>query len=463
MALSLTLLAGDPVAVIFIAAGAIFASLFAELRQRSRWEQAGKTIGLELKGMFWGRRLTGQVEGYAVTVTTTRGKDFSSFLINLDGSGLIPRFLSLDAEGFWSSLFEERDIQTGHPDFDREARLFGNPAEVVALLDAGTREIVRQECLRGKFSVQNGNIELAEDKVESIPEQIQKMVLLAKRLTLRQADLPSRLARNSAEDPVAAVRLRNLTLLQETFPDHPETLAASRTALAAPEPELRLAAIARLGAEGVPAARELALDESASPGFRRPALQVFLQYAPPGQIAAVLEPLLASPPPELLPLLVEGAVRTGEQSLLDRLVALADRLDAADAVNLVRCIGRTGSERYEPGLLKLLDRPGEDLKVAVAEVLSRSGTIAAVAPLLQTAHRLTSPAVVKKAARDAIEQIQARLGDVERGRLLLASPAEPAGALSLAEGTPGPGALSLPEELSAPLPADRRHAHPASG
>ncbi|MFC2171227.1 hypothetical protein ACFLU6_01190 [Acidobacteriota bacterium] len=66
-------------------------------------------------------------------------------------------------------------------------------------------------------------------------------------------------------------------------------------------------------------------------------------------------------------------------------------------------------------------------------------------------HELTSDfhlsRTVKRAARQAIERIQGRLGDVDAGRLSLATPAELDGGLSIAAETDKQGGLSFePEE-----------------
>ena len=82
----------------------------------------------------------------------------------------------------------------------------------------------------------------------------------------------------------------------------------------------------------------------------------------------------------------------------------------------------------------------EDAQVAVAAAVAvgRAGTVAAVGPLREAAERGGD---LRRAARQAVAEIQARLTGAAPGQLTLAG--GEAGALSLAEGEPG--RLSLAE------------------
>jgi hypothetical protein len=86
----------------------------------------------------------------------------------------------------------------------------------------------------------------------------------------------------------------------------------------------------------------------------------------------------------------------------------------------------------------------------VAKALGNVGTIAAVEPLLSCIETWKD-AEAKSLARAAVASIQARLGEVEAGRLTLAAPSPQDGALSLSGDE---GRLSLPESATATPPGD---------
>jgi len=82
----------------------------------------------------------------------------------------------------------------------------------------------------------------------------------------------------------------------------------------------------------------------------------------------------------------------------------------------------------------VLAQPGARAAAAVIESLGRIGSIRAVEPLAALAERGS----LQSEARDAMRRIQARLGDVEAGRVSLVEDRGPEGALSLADPAPLP-------------------------
>jgi hypothetical protein len=100
----------------------------------------------------------------------------------------------------------------------------------------------------------------------------------------------------------------------------------------------------------------------------------------------------------------------------------------------------------EPVLLQLLARAPRSVKVAAACGLGRIGTVAAVAPLVAYRDGADWSGEPKRVAREAIAQIQTRLG-VEAGRLSVAAPPAGAGGLTVAEPDPA-GGVSVAGESS---------------
>ncbi len=98
----------------------------------------------------------------------------------------------------------------------------------------------------------------------------------------------------------------------------------------------------------------------------------------------------------------------------------------------------------EARLLALLEVEQAPVRIAAARGLERCGTLGAVERLLPVTEGVLTPAVVKRAAREAIDAIQARHGTGERGAFSLSDAPDPSGAVSLTAGQAG--AVSLAEE-----------------
>ena len=105
-----------------------------------------------------------------------------------------------------------------------------------------------------------------------------------------------------------------------------------------------------------------------------------------------------------------------------------------------RALGETGRPEAEAPLIGALDDPDPAVALAAAVALGRSGSAAAVAPLRQL--EIASPdAAHRRAARQAIAEIQERLTGASPGQLSLTE--GETGQLSLAEDEAG--RVSLPE------------------
>jgi HEAT repeat protein len=100
---------------------------------------------------------------------------------------------------------------------------------------------------------------------------------------------------------------------------------------------------------------------------------------------------------------------------------------------VVAALAQIGDAASEPALLRwLVATDSVPMKIGVARALAQVGTVAAVEPLLPLTKGLLSDGDLKRTARAAIDTIQARLGDVEAGRLSISELARQDGALSLA-------------------------------
>jgi HEAT repeat protein len=398
----------------------------------------------------------------------------------------MPAGLTVRPEGLGSMIRGARgvrEVEIGHDTFDAAAWVEGSPALARAVLDAGTRQSLRA-LFEGRLHraghspfFASGRVEdgaLRVDVLEAPPrargfgesrdqepgayvylsglehlgEALALTIALARRLAT-PADVPRRLADNMKSEPVAGVRVEVLATLVREFPDHPATREALLAAREDPDAEVRLRAGIALGPEGRDVLLALAGGEGAPDETTQRAV-------------AALGGRLTTPEAEAI---LRNALRTRRHgtaraclSLLGQrrgaqVVALLAKVLAVEAPELAAAaadaLGATGEAAAERALLAALDGPDAGVRAAAARALGRVGTAAAVGRLREAE---SGDPALRRAARQAIAAIQARLAGAAPGQLSLAG-AE-AGQLSLA--ADGTGRLSFAEREAALARDDRR-------
>ncbi len=241
----------------------------------------------------------------------------------------------------------------------------------------------------------------------SFAEILLAVLALARRLVAPR-DIALRLATNLLNDPEPGFRLNALVTLAREYPKHPATRRALLAARKDMSAEVRLRAAMALGEKGRETLLALVADEATNDACAARA------------IAALGEGLSS-----------EEAAK-----------ALRRALDVGHAETAIACLailGIRGAGASEDALLAALLCPLDDVRIAAARALGRSGTVAAVPELLRASEG--ESAELSHAARQAIAEIQSRLSGAAPGQLSLAG--GEAGALSLAEDVAG--GLSLVE------------------
>jgi HEAT repeat protein len=330
-----------------------------------------------------------------------------------------------------------REIEVGDKNFDDTFVIEGPAHLVSALLDAETRRLM--------LKVQSeSRLEIVSDKVEAVMSGIEKIhSLLPLLLEIRQRiaeplNVARRLAESAHKDPEPGVRLHNLLLLARGLPGHPETLDALHNACSDPRPEIRLRAAKELGAEARGVLLELAegIEDDA---VSAQALSILAGELPFERAIAILNQALRRRRLQTAGACLEAIGRGKTAAAVDLLVKVMEREGDELAPAAARALGATGSPAAEPPLIQALQREEEGLQLAAANALGLVGSVAAVLPLKELADRFLL-GETRRAARQAVAEIQSRVQGASPGQLSLAG-AE-AGQLSLA--TDSAGQLSLP-------------------
>lgn len=469
------------------------AMLRREARLRS-WRKAAADAGLEGVAeteRFFGHELTGRSGPLAVKFERFQrggGKGPAGTRIEIAGLGHGDFGLAFRREGLGARLDRvltgERDIETGDASFDREVFVSGRPSLAHAVLGAEARAAVLA-LARGRIPVPGGpwveaDVEVDRGKIkveitESVFDDAERpavsgalvlWLLDAARRLAAPESVPVAIAVRAAADPEPGVRLASVRHLIEAFGSDPSTRPALLGARTDPDARVRVEAAQALGDDGVETLLGVVREERTEDALRARAILALGGRLPVDLATVILGRAgdAAQRASGLACVDVLGA--TGPQALAALQAALSSR-DGEVAVAAARALARVGESSAEALVAALAD-PRPAVRVAAAESLGRVGSVEVV-PLLRDAAERSDDGGMRRAVRQAVASIQARLAGAEPGQLSLAG--GESGQLSLADESGAGGEVSLVEEPaeapleplpSAPEPiADEEEASPA--
>lgn len=438
------------------------------------WQSVARELGLHFEGDESERTLQGELDGVSVRASYRRQlravqppalpqlgeSPHLREQVTFHGAenGIIPARLVVrrdEATRLLGLRLGGRDMAIGDAAFDELVELPELDAESCAALSHRARQLL-QRFLKHGGEVRQGVLWCqldggAEHERDSLLAMLQFLAQLGSALAVTRATLPQRLSENAVRDPDPGVRWRNLRFLAAPDTQTPPQLltATAHALLGDPSGAVRTLAARQLGAQGFAVLQAEARSEQAHHELRLAALQALAE-----QHAPDLEPLLAEllAPPQAAEL-VAGALGIVAQQRRQALLAHVTRWAEGDTESVRRAaaaaLGKLAGS--EPVLLRLLQDPSPSVQQATVEALAEAGSVRAVEPLLPLSRGLV-PGALRSAARAAIAQIQARLGNVEGGRVSLADQQEQllAGAVDLADVSVAvrAGELSLADDVN---------------
>ncbi len=429
-------------------------SLYAVAKQGARdqiedWKRIAAAVGLEdvetarVSAFGPSTRLIGRAGSLLVELSTRpHSKNEMAYCFAVGGLGYRSEELVLHREDFGATVAKtlgSRELEVGDPAFDDQLYVRGSPVLAQAVFDADTRRATIR-----LFADESAEVWLSEGVLhyessgdQAMPDWVERQVPLvlefARKLS-RPADLIGRLAADASSDPLPSARLAKLRTLVREFPRLPATLEALRRGLDDTDPRVRLLAAIELNEEGTPRLLELALDDESSEDLQAKALAGLGDRLPLDTGREVLSLALRS---RRLPVAEACLAALGPRGGPDVVDALAKVLAVERgplAVAAARALGASGEPLGEAPLLGALQRADEGVAAASAEALRYVGSASAV-PRLREVESTTDDGALRRAAREAIAQIQARLGGASPGQLSLAG--ADSGQLSLTEGERG--------------------------
>jgi len=428
------------------------------------WREAARQLGLtqvrEGRAYAFGA-LRGMAGDYGVRVDNyQRGKEHEyeagTRVTIWGGSGLTlkPEELVGLERGFL------REVELGDPGFDDAVWVLGPPDHVRAVLDSATRRELRAliggaipvagrpRSLAGGFRVSEGVLDAHIAYATGIGSSallagvIQALLLFARKLEAPE-DAAARIAENMASEPEWGVRLQNLRFLVENFPRHPRTREVAQRACEDEREEVQLAAALALGGEqGRRLLLEIASREWSDDASASRAVGALGETLPREPLLAILQHALRTRRTRTARACLESLGAYGGPAAVEPIA----RVLAVEAKELgsvaARALGTCRAEGAEEPLLQALHHAPPAVRQAAVEALGRAGTFRSVLPLKELAARKEVGEALRRAARQAVAEIQSRMPGASPGQVSLAD--GDSGALSIADQDPR-GQVSYPK------------------
>jgi HEAT repeat protein len=437
--------------------------------RRPEWARAAEAAGLAKVRFSWrlasSTVLTGEAGPLRVRLQGYGNKGGRGTRVVISGLGHERGQLYFRRESRGTSLagrLGARDIALGDPAFDEKVYVQGSPEVAQAVFDAPARRLVQllvQGCIEGSghpgileidgaVSLDDGGlqVEIGEPATRvvggNVVAVLPRLIAIAERL-VRPDDLVARLVRNLGEDPLPAVRLANLRMLEERHPDDPRTREALVTALGDADEEVRLRAALALGELGQGTLLEIARSERSDDVRAARAIAALGEHLATAPAVAVLRQSLKLRRLQSAGACVEALRRRRGAEVVEVLATVLAVERRALAAAAARALAGTGEPAAEEPLIQGLHGDSPEVRLAAAEALETVGTAAAVMPLREAAERRPEGGL-RRAARQAVVAIQARLQDAAPGQVSLAGP--DAGQVSLAADDDLRGLISLPDK-----------------
>ncbi len=400
-------------------------------RQRLRfWQKIAVSCGLQVEEISstraWHSWLKARAGPLEVRLVAPLRRDYSCWIVIVAPGP--PGFSGVRIRSE-STRLGRHEIEIGDDPFDAAFYVLGPMRLLFALLDMETRRLLMS------VNAESETLEIVggELRVKTYNNQIDLLLPLLLDIGRRFAqplDAAQRLAENARQDPDIEVRLRNLLLLIREFPAEPATLEVLRTACADKSPRIRLRAAKELGAEGREVLLEMA-EATADDLLSAEAVSLLGRDLPVERTRAILLQALRKRLHRTACACLDTLGHSTAAEDVETLVKVLTREKSELAAAAATALGSTGSPAAEPPLILALQAEHQDLQVAAANALARVGSTAAVLPLKELAEHTSHHPEIRKAARQAIAEIQSRLSGASPGQLSLAG--VEAGQLSLAQ------------------------------
>lgn len=399
-------------------------------RRLKRWEDAAVSCGMQIEEAPGGLKPRLKARAGSVSVQIGTWGDKGRYTRIVARVPAPPEFHDVNIHP--ETVFKfGKEAEVGDRHFDEAFFLEGPVQLILALLDAETRMLLTELREMSQFSIASGELRAIFYRDERLTEILRDLLELGKRIA-PPFDVVPRLVENADRDPDPGVRLQNLLLLIREFSSSPETDGALRRACSDPFPEIRLRAARQLNDEGV--LLDLA-EKLADDAVSAEALSIL--DLPLERVSSILDLALTQGRLRSARVCLAALGRHGAVEKLTQVLESYPELAPAAA----EALGETGSPAAEPPLIAALQRDDPALRVVAANALGRVGSAAAVLPLKEMADQFLL-GETRRAARQAIAEIQSRVRGAAPGQLSLAG--GDAGQLSLADDPAGQ--LSLPPE-----------------
>lgn len=373
------------------------------------WRAVAAQRGLRQRGV----RLEGRIGERTVSVVLGRDGGKQSTTIVLTAR---PGFGATSKSDPGHLLPPGRKMRSEDHAFDELVEVFTqDDAALAAMLDAPTRERVRQVCeTPGTIRPTDLRLRLPGfcRDAEVLLRSLDDLLALADELERRAArSVPERLAEIASKDPAPGIRRRCLGLLTERFANTAFAAEAARRAIGDSDSGVRAQA-APIEALSKGAGAELMAivgNEALPENERRDALSRASAVLDRDEILGLYDFALGAGTPAMQRDAIGGFARLKARDGISRMAEVATSgAEDETLVALAEALAKIGGDEAQPVLVSLLAIESPDVRAAAAKALGRIGSPAAIEALRPLSLEPLGHPDAKAAASDAIAAIRTR-------------------------------------------------------
>ncbi|MGB0588690.1 MAG: hypothetical protein ACPGU1_03325 [Myxococcota bacterium] len=388
------------------------------------WREVGSRLKFELRGSGGRSVLEGDLATahIVVDVVERQRERKQTAWTRIRATTDIPPGLLVGGEGFWkkwNAAQGDESVDMAGVAFDEHVIVRGAVPQIFALLNGDTRSQFRELERRYRTFVAEGIVHVEHlgvmRDVEELARLVRRVATLAMALSLQGPSIADRLGANVATDSNALVRLRNLELLLDRYPDSESARLACQHALGDRSHPVAVLAALQSGPEGIPALERVITDQKADQDLRLQSLGQLIGLVELDEAIAILSHAVAEEP-ALRDTAVVTLASIGHDPGADVLASLLESETAEGWIAYAQSIAALErTDMTEPLELLLEEEATADVVTLILQALETDERFAQAEPLtFPIPSDLRVDLDVQQAAQDAMRALCGWSFDVGR-------------------------------------------------
>ena len=392
-------------------------AMYSRRGSQEAWREAAQGLGLQMKVNAKGEgSLQGDIGSASMRVDLVERQRERKTIpwTRIRAQTDIPPGLLVGGEGFWKRWSEDQGedvVDMAGVAFDEHVIARGSVPHIFALLNGDTRTQFRELEKHYRAYVVEGTVHVERQGVireaEELSRLTRRVATLAMALSLHGPSIVDRLGANVVTDPNALVRLRNLELLLDRYPDAESTRLACQHALVDRSDPVSVLAARQCAEEGFPTLERVLRDDKSDPDLRLKSLEHLVGLMEPEDALGLLVEVMERDE-ALKSTAIVTLASIGQDPGADVLLSLLVEGSSEGWIAYAQAVTALGREELLEPLELLLDQDAEtNIVTMILQALEDDERFVKAPPItLELPDELRMDLDVQKAAQDAMRELR---------------------------------------------------------